>query len=143
MLLSFSFLSCASCHQEPESYLTPSGNLNCGMQGFTEAQDEHIVNQIIEPFIVRNIKGKINNVTGEGWFKDHLVLFEIRGIKKDTKVRGVFADEDGVFKMEGVKEGRYCFKATVNGWQSVMGIIIVGEKADPTSSIVFEMRLGV
>jgi hypothetical protein len=45
--------------------------------------------------------------------------------------------------MRDITEGRYCFKATVNGWQSVTGIIIVSKRADPERSIVFEMKLGV
>lgn len=143
LLILLSLLSCASSIREPESYLTPSGYLNCGMEGFTEAQAEHIINKITEPFVVRKIKGRIDNVTGDGWFKDQLVLFEIRGIRKDTKVHRIYADETGAFKMDNVREGRYCFKATVNGWQSVMGIIILSKKADPKSSIVFEMKLGV
>jgi hypothetical protein len=138
-----SCLSCDSSLREPESYLTPSGHLNCGLEGFTEAPAEHIINEITEPFVVREVKGRIDNVAGPGWWKDCLVLFEIRGIRKDTEVHKVYADENGKFIMRDITEGRYCFKATVNGWQSVMGVIFVEKRADPQKEIVFEMQLGV
>lgn len=133
MLALLSWLSCDSSLRGPD----------CGLEGFTEAPDEHIIDEIAEPFVVRAVKGRIDNEAGPGWWKDCLVLFEIRGIRKDTEVRRVYADENGSFVMGDVAEGRYCFKATVNGWQSVTGIIIVSKRADPEKSIVFEMKLGV
>jgi hypothetical protein len=133
MLTLLSWLSCDTSVRGPE----------CGLEGFTEAPDEHIINEITEPFVVREVKGRIDNEAGPGWWKDCLVLFEIRGIRKDTEVHKVYADENGNFVMRDITEGRYCFKATVNGWQSVTGIIIVSKRADPERSIVFEMKLGV
>lgn len=114
----------------------------CGLAGFALAVDEHIIDEIERPFVVRGIKGKILNVTGYGWTKDVRVLFEIREIGR-TLIRKTYADEDGNFSVKKIFDGQYCFKATVTGWQSVMGIIIVSKKADPKTAIVFEMRLGV
>lgn len=113
------------------------------MDGFTLSPSEHIIDEITEPFVVREVKGRIDNVAGPGWWKDRLVLFEIRGIRKDTEIHKVYADENGNFAMKDITEGRYCFKATVDGWQSVVGIIVVGLKADPTNKITFVMNLGV
>jgi hypothetical protein len=134
--------SCASPGGEIESTLITSAIGNCGIAGFTLSPSEHIVNEINEPFVVRRIQGRIDSAGGE-WPDDWPILFEIRGIQNIAKIRGVHADGKGVFKMDHVKEGRYCFKATVNGWQSVVGIIIVNRKADPKSKITFVMELGV
>jgi len=114
----------------------------CGIDGFTPAVDEHIIDEVERPFVVRNIHGKILNATGYGWTKDVRVLFEIREIGR-TLIKKTYADENGDFSMEDIPDGRYCLKASVSGWQSVMGVIIVSKKADPKSKIVFEMRLGV
>jgi len=42
-----------------------------------------------------------------------------------------------------VPPGEYCFKATVDGWQSVVGVIVVTKSADPAARVSFEMLLGV
>jgi hypothetical protein len=114
----------------------------CGIAGFTVSPSEHIIDEIDEPFVVRRIQGRIDSEAGE-WPEDWPILFEIRGIPHNANVRGVHADAKGVFKMGHVKEGRYCFKATVDGWQSVVGIIVVDRKADPANKITFVMNLGV
>jgi len=114
----------------------------CGLEGFTLAIDEHIIDQIEQPIIVRRIGGKITN-DQSGWPKKLTILLEIRDARKDVKVHKVYADENGNFIMKNIPEGRYCFKATVMGWQSLMGIIIVDKKADPKSEIVIKMQLGV
>lgn len=143
LLISMSLLQCSSHTPEQEHLITSSRYLNCGLEGFTLANPEHIVNEIKEPFVVSEIKGRIINEAGGGWPRDYPVLFEIRGMKKHVKIYKTHADENGNFVMKNIPEGRYCFKATIGGWQSVMGIIIVNKKADPKSNLVFEMRLGV
>jgi hypothetical protein len=114
----------------------------CGLTGFTESPAEHIINEVEEPFFVQEIKGKIINDVGDGWSKESRVLFEIRRTSGGP-VRRTLADERGNFIMKHIADGQYCFKATVLGWQSVMGIIIVNKKGGQKSEIVFSMRLGV
>ena len=114
----------------------------CGLKGFTESKAEHIINQIREPFVVCEIRGTISNDQA-GWQKGSLVLFEIRGIGKNLKVKHTHTDEYGNFAMKNIPPGRYCFKATVLGWQSVMGVIFVDKKANPRNQVVFKMPLGV
>jgi len=116
--------------------------LQCNADSFTQAITEHILDEIRQPFWVRTIRGKINNAIDQEWAEDSRVLFEIRGIDKEKKIRHTYADKYGVFEMSNVPEGQYCFKATVNGWDSVMGVIIVSKTADPKNEIVFEMKLG-
>ncbi len=146
----FIFQYCSHPTPKPDAS-SPSGNpaehnpsvlTLCGLEGFTQSPAEHIINDIEAPFVVREIRGRTLNQTGQRWWKDIRVLVEIR--KKDGGVvRKTYADDNGDFIVKDVSEGQYCFKATVLGWQSVMGIIIVSKKADPKNKIVFEMRLGV
>jgi len=114
----------------------------CGINGFSDAVDEHIVNEIMEPFVVTGIRGTIRSEAGD-WPEGIRVLFEVRSSRAGAKIQRAMTDAHGKFMMKGIPDGQYCFKATVNGWQSVMGVIIVSKKADPKNKIVFEMRLGV
>ena len=116
--------------------------LECGLDGFTKAIDEHIIDEVEKPFRVHKIAGRIMNDTG-GWPRGLPILFEIREARRDAKVRRVYADRDGNFDMKEVKEGRYCFKATVMGWQSQMGTIFVDKKADRQNRIILKLNIGV
>ena len=49
----------------------------------------------------------------------------------------------GRFKISGTAAGRYCFKATKDGFQSVIGKIVVGKKSTHKASIELTMPLGV
>jgi hypothetical protein len=114
----------------------------CRMEGFTITDCENILNEIKQPFMVRIIKGKIIDIEDDyGWSKDIPVLFEVRAINNKGKFFHTYADENGIFKMSDIPEGQYCFKATICGWQSVMGVIIVSKTADPKNEIVFKMLL--
>jgi hypothetical protein len=137
----------AACHsQRPaqEDFVTSAGYVNCFIEGFTEADPEGFIEQVSEPFIVRQIQGKILDSEGNViWFKDHPPLLEIRAFNVLIgKPQGVYTDKNGVFKMEGVPDGPYCFKATMDGWRSVIGIIIVNKKADPKKTIILKLLLG-
>jgi hypothetical protein len=120
--------------QSPISY--------CGLEGFTKADPEHIVREINKPFEVCKIKGKIVSEAGD-WPKGTDIIFEIRKTDKKSKIIRIKTDESGILKMRKVEDGVYCFKVTVNGWQSVIGIIIVIQEADPKNEITIEMLLGV
>lgn len=116
---------------------------HCDLSGFTQAITEHEIVEIAQPFLVRSVMGKIVNSINDGvWADTWPVLFEIRAMDERGKIRAVHADKDGNFEIAHVAEGRYCFKATVQGWDSVMGVIIVSRTADPKSRIAFEMKLG-
>jgi hypothetical protein len=112
------------------------------LEGFTKSETEHIIREINIPFEVCEIKGQIISEAGD-WPVGSCVLFELRDRDKNSKIKKVHSDKNGLFEIKHVKNGIYCFKATVNGWQSVVGTIIVSQGADPKNDISFEMSLGV
>ncbi len=136
-----------ACHPRgpaQEEFITSAGHVNCFTRGFTEANPEGFVEQVTEPFVVRQIQGKILDSEGNAiWHEVSTPLLEIRAFRLMIgKPQGVYTDKNGVFKMEGVPDGPYCFKATMDGWRSVIGIIIVSKKADPKKTIILKLLLG-
>ena len=136
-LIAISFSQCTSSAALKET--STQGQVSrCGSEGFRVAEAEHIIDEIKDPFIVCEIKGQAINATGYGWTKEVKVLFEIRP-KGGGQIIRTHADENGRFVMKDIPDGQYCFKATVSGWQSVMGTIIVNKHADRKNRIVFKM----
>ena len=71
------------------------------------------------------------------------VLFEIRGPGNQERIRAAKTGSDGRFKIGRVPEGIYTFKATRDGFQSVVGTLIVSKRTDRRQTIKIEMPLGV
>jgi hypothetical protein len=111
-------------------------------QPFTQSPSEHIVNTIGTPFEVRSVEGRIRETIG-----DRLpladVTFEVRGPGTGGKVKGTTSDRNGRFRIDHLPEGTYDFKATLNGFQSITGKIIVSKKAPRHDQITIDMDLGV
>ena len=114
----------------------------CGMEGFSRSSVEHIAEEIYKPFVVRSVKGIIISQVGE-WPEGIQVIFEIRLPDRSSQIRRAYTDRQGRFSIPNVPPGEYCFKATVTGWQSVVGTILVTAEAEAKSIIAFEMLLGV
>lgn len=110
---------------------------------FTKSPTEHIINQIEQPFVVRSVQGTVSRQTGGPVEPLANVLFEIEGPGTDRKIRHAKTDENGRFKMGHVPVGTYKFKATLNGFQSVMGTITVSKEAPKTDKIKIAMAIGV
>jgi Carboxypeptidase regulatory-like domain len=109
--------------------------------GFTRSPNEHIINEIDEPFQVGLIGGLTILPYGGGPLAD--VLFEIQGPGTDRQIRRCTTDEHGRFKIRRVPEGTYRFKATREGFQSVMGTVIVSKKSPKSNEITITMKVGV
>ena len=71
------------------------------------------------------------------------VLFEIQGPSTGKKIRRATTDEHGRFKIGHVPAGTYKFKATLDGFQSVMGTITISKNATTENEIRIEMQVGV
>lgn len=110
---------------------------------FTKSPTEHIINQVDRPFVVQSVRGIISRQTGGPTEPLQNVLFEIQGPGTDRKIRRATTDESGQFKMGHVPVGTYKFKATLNGFQSVMGTITVSKEAPKTDEIKIAMAIGV
>jgi len=109
---------------------------------FTKSPTEHVINQIEQPFFVRSVAGVISRKQGDqGPLPD--VLFEVQGPGTDRKIRRSKTDEHGRFRIRHVAEGSYKFKATLNGFQSMMGTIKVSKEAAKTDEIKIAMPVGV
>ena len=109
---------------------------------FTKSRTEHIINQIDQPFTVRSVAGVISRKQGDqGPLPD--VLFEIQGTGTDRKIKRAKTNQYGRFKIEHVPVGTYKFKATLDGFQSVMGTVTVSKKAEGTADVKIEMSVGV
>jgi Carboxypeptidase regulatory-like domain len=105
---------------------------------FTRSPNEHIINEMHQPFVVNSVAG-VFNVQRGGPLAG--VLFEIQG--PDRKIRRCKTDDKGRFRIGHVPPGTYRFKATLISFQSEMGTIIVSEKAAKASEIKIEMPVGV
>lgn len=108
---------------------------------FTRSPIEHIINEIDQPFVVRSVVGTIILPYGGGPIAG--VLFEIRGPGTDRKIRRCKTDDKGRFMMGRVPEGTYRFKATLGGFQSEMGTIVVSRKTLRTNEVKIVMPVGV
>jgi Carboxypeptidase regulatory-like domain len=111
------------------------------LAGFTKSPTEHVINQIDEPFMVRSVNGLIAFDNGN---QEPLprVLFEIRGPGAEKQIRQATTDRRGKFQVGHAPNGTYQFKATLNGFQSVVGTIVVTNKATKTKTINISMRVG-
>ena len=116
---------------------------NSTVGDFTKSPTEHIINRIEQPFVVRSVQGIVNRQTGGPAEPLANVLFEIQGPGTERKIRHATTDENGRFKMGHVPVGTYKFKATRNGFQSVIGTLTVSKEAPKTDEIKIAMAIGV
>lgn len=111
------------------------------LKGFTKSPTEHIIAEIEDPFEVRSVQGTIVFKGKDDPLKG--VVFEIRGPGGQERIRATRTDSNGRFKIRRVPEGSYTFKATLEGFQSVVGTLVVSKKADRQKTIKIEMPVGV
>jgi hypothetical protein len=109
---------------------------------FTKSPTEHIINQLDQPIVVRSMRGVVSRKEGHHEPLPN-VLFEIQGPSTGKKIRRATTGEHGRFKIGYAPAGTYKFKATLNGFQSVMGTITVSKEATTENEIRLEMQVGV
>jgi len=107
-------------------------------KGFLKSPTEHIIVEISEAFEVKDIRGVVSDVSGNP-LPD--VDFEIRD--SFGRVRESKTDRLGRFKIRNASPGNYSFKVTRDGFQSVVGKIIVSKKPHNNVSIRLTMSVGV
>jgi len=102
---------------------------------------EQIIVQIEKPIVLSEVRGVLRSAGG-GWPEGVEVVFEIRERPEAGRVRSALADRKGNFHLNFVPSGTYIFKATANGWQSLVGTVVVSKGAT-TRQIELVMPLGV
>lgn len=108
--------------------------------GFTKSSTEHIVVRLDQPITVRSARGRIVSKADGTELAD--AIFEVR-VPVTGRVVGCKTDEHGRFKLPRLQPGTYVFKATKDGFQSVVGTLVVGKAAKRDASISIGMELGV
>jgi hypothetical protein len=111
------------------------------LSDFTKSPIEHIIDTVEDPFRVRAVAGTISTGTGDTGRAN--VLLEVRGPGDERTIRHTLTDKNGRFKIPHLAEGNYRFKATLYGFQSVMGTIIVSKHNPAANEIKIEMRVGI
>jgi hypothetical protein len=110
------------------------------LSDFTRSPTEHVIDSVEDPFRVRTVTGTISTQNSDGGRAD--VLLEIEGPNDERTIRHVMTGKNGHFRISRVPEGNYRFKATLYGFQSVIGTIVVAKHAPQSSEIKIEMRMG-
>lgn len=105
-------------------------------KGFLKEEPTLNLKEVPRSFDVRDVRGILT--CGERPLPD--AYFEIR----DTAglVTTVKTDERGTFVIPGAKPGHYDFKATKNGFESVIGRVIVSKTAPRRNQIRVQLNLG-
>ena len=125
----------------PSQQRYPSDDPVEELRGFTRSFSEHMISYIDKPFCVRVVRGEIvvKNTP------DALVgaIVQIRGPAEARRISATKTDRRGHFRITRVPQGKYAFKATLLGFQSVVGTIIVSNQAPKDSAIRIGMPAGV
>ena len=112
------------------------------LKGFTMSPNENVIVHLAQPFVVSYVRGVAVRVVGD---KSPLggVLFEVRALTGSKVLMSAKTSVDGRFQIKGLPAGKYLFKATVMGFQSVVGEVVVSAKAGHSRTIKLEMLPGV
>jgi carboxypeptidase family protein len=108
-------------------------------KGFRMAHPESTIVELEQPFRVRAVRGVVRDPSGSP-LPD--TAFEIRD-DSSGKVWGAVTDKHGHFTISAVSHGTFSFKATRDGFQSVIGKITVSARASRKSRIRLILPLGI
>lgn len=108
------------------------------LKGFTKSPTEHIIDESEGPFTVPSVRGVALDPSGAGMAG---AVVEIRD--ETGRIRGTNTNRNGTFRFGGVPRGRYKFKVTMNGFQSVVGDVVVTKKSRNAEQMKITMKVGV
>jgi hypothetical protein len=112
----------------------------CTITAFAPQPAEGIVDVRTEPLLVREVAGILRSKAGP-WPGEAIVRFELVPQGKSGPFQAIRADQQGRFAIRA-RPGRYCFRASAIGWQSIIGPIVVSPTAAP-KPIELTLELGV
>lgn len=104
--------------------------------GFTKLPQEQVIVELPKPLHIREVSGTV--LAAKGREPVRKALFELRD-DATGKVKATKTDGEGRFQIKHIKDGKYTFKATRSGYQSVVGVLIVREKAPESQPVSIEM----
>lgn len=105
-------------------------------KGFLKEEPTLNVKELPRSFEVRAIRGAL--IFGEHALPE--AFFEVRDA--NGHVFTAKTDEHGAFTFPDARAGRYDFKATKNGFESVVGTVIVSDSAPKKNRIRVQLSLG-
>lgn len=108
------------------------------LKGFTKSPTEHIIDESEGPFTVPSVWGVVLDPSGAEMGG---VVVEIRD--ETGRIRGTKTNRNGTFKLGGVPRGKYKFKVTMNGFQSVVGDVVVTKQSSKAGQMKIMMKVGV
>lgn len=108
------------------------------LKGFTKSPTENIIVHLEKPFVVPAPKGDVVDIHETAM---HGVLVELED--SAGRIRQARTDSTGRFTLHGLRKGHFRFKVTMDGFQSVVGEIIISKKAPRDDVIRVVMRPGV
>jgi Carboxypeptidase regulatory-like domain len=104
--------------------------------GFTKLEQERVIVELPKPLHIREVSGTV--LAAKSHEPIGKTLFELRD-DRTGKVKATKTDGHGRFRLKHIKDGKYTFKATRKGYQSVVGVLILREKAPESQSLSIEM----
>jgi hypothetical protein len=112
------------------------------LKGFTKSPSEGEIVHLEQPFIVPYVGGVVVRAVGD---KSPLegALFEVRALTGSEVLRSAKTGPDGRFQIKALPAGKYLFKATALGFQSVVGEVVVSAKGGHRRAIKLQMLPGV
>ncbi len=108
------------------------------LKGFTKSPNEHVIVHLQKPFVVPAAKGIVLDTHGTA-MRGVLVELEDRS----GRIQPAKTDSKGRFMLHGLRNGHFRFKVTMNGFQSVVGEIIISKNAPRADEIRVVMHLGI
>jgi hypothetical protein len=108
------------------------------LKGFTRISPDEVATRLERPLVVYKPSGTVLRNGGDGSGIEG-VLFELRGPGNSTVIRAAKTDSEGRFRLDQVPSGRYMFKLTAAGFQSLVGVVFVSPNASPDRSIHVRM----
>ncbi|HKO55570.1 MAG TPA: hypothetical protein VJ276_06790 [Thermoanaerobaculia bacterium] len=109
----------------------------CTPADFTALAGEYMIDDIRQPFVIRQMAGRVLTQEGDGWPTGFPILFQVhgrRGLSRSLEVH-----PDGTFQANDLGPGEYCFKVATAHTRTYLGRIIVDRRAP--ASQTFELRL--
>jgi hypothetical protein len=108
---------------------------------FARARGEYAIEELGQPFVVRSVSGRVS-LLGDPEAVLPTAFIEIQGPGKDRTIRRATVDQEGRFRIRRVPQGQYKFKVTDDGFQGVMGTIVVSKSAPKNNEVLIGMHPG-